>query len=406
MRDAHAVRDTERAGSSFEQIERLAQRAATRRLLGVDLRIGTPSTGGDGGNGGTVNRTPAPSNVVLPEPEAAFPGSIVYAKAGNIWIQTDDKVRQLTQGGDDSMPSWSPDGTAIVFEANTDGGGLYTVNADGTVTLVGNVTDNAILAFNRTGTLTYAGVISGTGGLTKTGNGTLVVEAVDGCIVGHAEPDEEVQDLLRASHGTNLGMDFLPGSLGLERPDGVDPAFAGQVLWFDALTQNVDRSWRNPNLLRWHGRPWLIDHGATLAFHHRWATAASSDTRPYDASTHALSGCRPDVAAADADLEADTLREILSDGHRALVVGALDPFEAAAKQADDIVQAVDIRETVASPEAFRSFDHPGVAKLILRFDVHREADGTATLRGRRCSSSAGFSCIASPSRSGLLAVLH
>ncbi len=88
-------------------------------LLGVDLRIGTPGTGNTRGNGGTVNRTPAPSGVVLPEPEAAFPGSIVYAKAGNIWIQTGDAVRQLTDSGRDSMPSWSPDGTTIHFIRTT-----------------------------------------------------------------------------------------------------------------------------------------------------------------------------------------------------------------------------------------------------------------------------------------------
>jgi hypothetical protein len=108
----------------------------------------------------------------------------------------------------------------------------------------------------------------------------LVVLHLDSSMAS-AEPDEEVQDLLRASHGTNLGMDFLPGSLGIERPDGVDPRLAARVLWFDALTQNVDRSWRNPNLLRWHGTPWLIDHGAALYFHHDWSTRASAATRAY-----------------------------------------------------------------------------------------------------------------------------
>jgi hypothetical protein len=99
--------------------------------------------------------------------------------------------------------------------------------------------------------------------------------------MANAEPDEEVQDLLRASHGANLGMDFLPGSLGLERPDGVAADLAARVVWFDALTQNVDRSWRNPNMLRWHGRPWLIDHGAALYFHHDWPTRDAAATRPY-----------------------------------------------------------------------------------------------------------------------------
>ena len=113
------------------------------------------------------------------------------------------------------------------------------------------------------------------------------------------EPDEEVQDLLRASPGRNLGVDFLPGSLDLDaRAFAIDPAFAGRVLWFDALVGNVDRSWRNPNMLFWHGAPYLIDHGAALTFHHNW-TVRGGSRRPYDAREHALLGAHPDLDAAD-----------------------------------------------------------------------------------------------------------
>ncbi|MCU1599341.1 MAG: aminotransferase class i and ii, partial [Frankiales bacterium] len=71
--------------------------------------------------------------------------------------------------------------------------------------------------------------------------------------LGRSEPDEEVQDLLKASGGLNLGMDFLPGSLGFDPvAHPVDADLASRVLWFDALVGNVDRSWRNPNLLVWH----------------------------------------------------------------------------------------------------------------------------------------------------------
>lgn len=85
------------------------------------------------------------------------------------------------------------------------------------------------------------------------------------------EPDEEVQDLLRASAGINLGIDYLPGSLGFDpAAHQVDPDLAGAVIWLDALTLNVDRSWRNPNLLRYGRKPWLIDHGAALFVHHSW----------------------------------------------------------------------------------------------------------------------------------------
>src|SRR6267378_2737443 len=80
--------------------------------------------------------------------------------------------------------------------------------------------------------------------------------------IGLREPDPEVQDLLVSSAGLNLAVDFLPGSLGYDgssfRPD---PDLAARILWLDALVANVDRTWRNPNLLVWHRRLWAIDHG-------------------------------------------------------------------------------------------------------------------------------------------------
>ncbi|MEV1007109.1 HipA family kinase [Streptomyces sp. NPDC049881] len=122
-------------------------------------------------------------------------------------------------------------------------------------------------------------------------------------VIGLGEPDQEVQQLLKASGGLNLGMDFLPGSLGFDPlAYAVDPLEAGRVVWFDALVGNVDRSWRNPNLLVWHGDLWLIDHGAALIWHHNWPGAATSAARPYDASDHALAPFGPDLAAASAEL--------------------------------------------------------------------------------------------------------
>src|SRR5580693_5686140 len=83
--------------------------------------------------------------------------------------------------------------------------------------------------------------------------------------IADTEPDEEIQDLLRASEGTNLGVDFLPGAAGFDPLGWTAPDdFATELLWFDALVQNVDRTWRNPNLLVWHQNIWLIDHGAAL----------------------------------------------------------------------------------------------------------------------------------------------
>jgi hypothetical protein len=128
------------------------------------------------------------------------------------------------------------------------------------------------------------------------------------------EPDVEVQELLQRSAGLNLGLDYLPGALDFEAgADGVDGDLAGRVLWFDALVGNVDRSWRNPNMLFWHGRLQLIDHGAALTFHHNWPGAAAAVARPYDASTHALIESDPDVPAADAALAPRVTRDVLGE---------------------------------------------------------------------------------------------
>jgi len=106
------------------------------------------------------------------------------------------------------------------------------------------------------------------------------------------EADEEVQDLLTASVGLNLGVDFLPGSFGYDGsqpPSGKD---AAKVLWLDAFTANVDRTWSNPNLLVWHGQMWAIDHGAALYFHHAWPGRGSDPARfaaqGFDPAKHVL----------------------------------------------------------------------------------------------------------------------
>ncbi len=124
-----------------------------------------------------------------------------------------------------------------------------------------------------------------------------------------SEPDPEIQDLLRASEGLNLGVDFLPGSFGFD-PLGwtAEPEFASQVLWFDALVQNVDRTWRNPNLLVWHRNIWLIDHGAALYFHHNWPTA--DPKRPFDAAEHVLRDRATAHAALAPQVTADLLAEV------------------------------------------------------------------------------------------------
>ncbi|MFI8228157.1 HipA family kinase [Streptomyces sp. NPDC085900] len=133
-------------------------------------------------------------------------------------------------------------------------------------------------------------------------------------VVGLGEPDQQVQELLRSSGGTNLGMDFLPGALGFDPlAFEVSAEEAGRVLWFDALINNVDRSWRNPNLLMWRGELWLIDHGATMIWHHNWPGAEASAARPYDASDHALRSFAPDVAGAAAELAPQVTEDLLAE---------------------------------------------------------------------------------------------
>jgi hypothetical protein len=92
--------------------------------------------------------------------------------------------------------------------------------------------------------------------------------------LGRNEPDYEIRHLLKASAGLNLALDYLPGSTTFDPAarDTVPPAEASLAVWFDAFTQNVDRTPRNANLLVWHRRLYLIDHGAALYFHHNWET--------------------------------------------------------------------------------------------------------------------------------------
>ena len=142
----------------------------------------------------------------------------------------------------------------------------------------------------------------------------LVVMELEETIARY-EADEEVQDLLTASLGANLGVDFLPGSFGFDSGCTPDPDLAARVLWLDALTANVDRSWRNPNLLVWHGDLWAIDHGACLYFHHGWSGGVGSAARfaaqPYDAGDHVLAAYLPGVAAVDAALAPRVDRDLL-----------------------------------------------------------------------------------------------
>ena len=96
------------------------------------------------------------------------------------------------------------------------------------------------------------------------------------------EPDPEIQDLIRASGGINLGLDYLPGSVMFDpvadKPDG---ELASRIVWFDAYVTNVDRTARNANMLMWHRKLWLIDHGAALYFQHTWTDMDRRSKDPF-----------------------------------------------------------------------------------------------------------------------------
>ena len=121
--------------------------------------------------------------------------------------------------------------------------------------------------------------------------------------LGRAEPDPEIQDLINASVGVNLGVDFLPGALPYTPVQPPEPELAAAVVWLDALVENVDRTPRNPNMLRWHGNLWLIDHGASLFVHHGSGDPLTVATRPFPAiREHVLLPAAGSVADADARL--------------------------------------------------------------------------------------------------------
>lgn len=102
-------------------------------------------------------------------------------------------------------------------------------------------------------------------------------------MLGRNEPDAEIRDLLRASAGLNAGLDWLPGSFTFDPVVGPAPTAqeASAIVWFDAWISNVDRTARNPNLLWWHRRLWLIDHGAALYFHHAWPDEEARRYSPF-----------------------------------------------------------------------------------------------------------------------------
>ena len=133
------------------------------------------------------------------------------------------------------------------------------------------------------------------------------------------EPDPEIQSLIRASAGLNAALDFLPGAVAFDPAvETVDARLASAIVWFDAFVMNVDRTPRNTNLLVWHKRLMLIDHGAALYFHHDWERAERAVGEPFTRiREHVLLPFATALADVDAGLAARldtaTLRGIVAD---------------------------------------------------------------------------------------------
>lgn len=130
---------------------------------------------------------------------------------------------------------------------------------------------------------------------------------------GRTEPDEEIQDLLRASTGRNLALHYLSGAITFDAlVTTIEPRLASQIVWLDCLTLNVDRTARNTNLLMWHKELWLIDHGAALYVHHAGPEWATPRPRPFpQVKDHVLLPQASELAEVDAEYRARLTPEIL-----------------------------------------------------------------------------------------------
>ncbi len=138
--------------------------------------------------------------------------------------------------------------------------------------------------------------------------------------LARTEPDPEIQDLIRASAdllnggvGLNLALDYLPGSVTFDPlAFRLDAELASRIVWFDAFVTNLDRTPRNTNMLVWHGRLWLIDHGAALYFHHDWRDFLARSRSPFALiKDHVLLPFASRLEAADAQLSATLTPELL-----------------------------------------------------------------------------------------------
>ncbi len=171
-------------------------------------------------------------------------------------------------------------------------------------------------------------------------------------VLGRNEPDYEIRSLIKASGGLNLGFDYLPGSIAYDPAAGPpDPALAARIVWFDWLVTNIDRTARNTNMLLWHRKLYLIDHGAALYFHHDWPAGLARSRAPFpQIKQHVLLPWAGELAAVDEEL-AGRLGGGVIDGILELVPDDWLPAPAAASRA---AYATWFSERLAAPRVIEA----------------------------------------------------
>jgi len=167
---------------------------------------------------------------------------------------------------------------------------------------------------------------------------------------GRTEPDEEIQDLLKASVGLNLALHYLSGSMTFDPiVSKIDPKLASQIVWLDCFLTNVDRTARNTNMLLWHKELWLIDHGASLYFHHAWQNYREQAIKPFIlVKDHVLLRYATDIEKVDTDF-----RAILTDEQIHNIISLLpdewlvvdSPFESAYQHREAYSEFLKLRLT-------------------------------------------------------------
>ena len=175
----------------------------------------------------------------------------------------------------------------------------------------------------------------------------IVFASLDSCF-GRTEPDEEIQDLLRFSEGLNLALHYLSGAITFDAlVTTVDAKLASQIVWFDCLILNVDRTPRNTNMLMWHKQLWLIDHGASFYFHHSWQNVTDQARRPFvQVKDHVLLPKATELEAVDAEfrsiLSPALLRSIVSLIPEDWLMGDA-PFESAQEHREAYIHFLETR---------------------------------------------------------------